>query len=95
MVIASGALRRLAQAGLMVLPARLDRGLVALCALTLLIGLTHAFVPLFLDSRDLRNRLANLMEWYAAGSFMLFFFALAWLWWRTRFSAQFVHRMPS
>ena len=92
MVIASGALWRLAHAGLMALPARLDLLLPGLCAITLVVGLTQAFVPQFLDSEDLKDQLENILEWYAALSFTLFFLALAWLWRRTRFSARFAHR---
>jgi len=95
MVITTGGLWRLAQAGLMALPARLDWVLIGVCAITLVVGLTQAFGPLFLDRADLKDRLGNLMEWYAAGSFTLFFFALAWLWWRARFSARFVHTKSS
>lgn len=92
MLITSGELWRLAQAGRMALPARLDLVLPGVCAVTLAVGLTQAFGPLFLDSEDLKDRLGNLMEWYAALSFTLFFFALAWLWRRTRFSIQFANR---
>jgi hypothetical protein len=88
MVIASGALWRLARRGRLALPARLDLLLPGACAITLLVGLTQAFGPLFLESEDHKDRLGNLMEWYAAGSFTLFFFALAWLWHRTRFRMQ-------
>ena len=88
MLIASGALWRLVHAGLMALPARLDWLLPGLCAITLVIGLTQAFVPPFLDSEDLKNRLENILEWYAALSFTLFFLALAWLWRHARFNAQ-------
>jgi len=87
-VIASGALWRLARAGLITLPARLDWLLPGLCAITLLVGLTQAFVPQFLDSEDLKNRLENILEWYAGLSFTLFFLALAWLWRHTRFTVQ-------
>ena len=88
MLIASGALWRLARAGLTTPPARLDWLLPGLCAITLVIGLTQAFVPQFLDSEDLKNRLENILEWYAALSFTLFFLALAWLWRHARFNAQ-------
>jgi hypothetical protein len=88
MVIASGALRRLARAGLTTPPARLDRLLPGLCAITLAVGLTQAFASQFLHSEDLKNRLENILEWYAALSFTLFFLALAWLWWHARFNAQ-------
>jgi hypothetical protein len=88
MVIASGALWRLARAGLIALPARLDWLLPALCAITLLVGLTQVFVPQFLDSENLKNRLENILEWYAGLFFILFFLALAWLWRHTRFTAQ-------
>ena len=92
MVISSGALWRLAHAGLMALPARLDLLLPGLCAVTLVVGLMSAFAPLFLDSEDLKDRVGNIFEWYAALSFTLYFLALAWLWRRTRFSARFAHR---
>jgi len=92
MVISSGALWRLAHAGLMALPARLDLLLPGLCAITLAVGLAQAFVPQFLDSEDLQDRVGNIFEWYAALSFTLYFLALAWLWRRTRFSARFAHR---
>ena len=88
MLIASGTLWRMAQAGTIALPARLDRMLVALCAVTLLIGLAQVFVPPFLDSADYRNRLENVLEWYAALAFTLFFLALAWLWRHARIVAR-------
>ena len=91
MVMASGSLWRLAHTGLTALPARFAWILPAACAITLVIGLIQAFGPLFLDSDDLQDRLGNLMEWYAALSFSLFFFALAWLWQRARFSVHLVH----
>ncbi|MGH9577872.1 MAG: hypothetical protein ACRD3R_10590, partial [Terriglobales bacterium] len=92
MVIASGALWRIAQARLVALPARLDLLLPGLCAFTLLMGLMSGFVPHFLDSEDLKDRVGNIFEWYAGLSFTLFFLALAWLWRRTRFSARFANR---
>jgi hypothetical protein len=88
MVIASGLLWRLARDGAAAPPARLDRWLVALCAITLLIGLAHVFVPLFAQSEDLKNRLENFFEWYVGLDFTLFFVALGWLWRGARFSAR-------
>jgi len=88
MLIASGALWRLARSGRIRLPARLDRALVALCAITLIVGLAQALVAPFLGSEDLKNRLENLLEWHAALAFTLYFLALAWLWRRTRYSAR-------
>ena len=87
MVIASGALWRLAQAGAVALPARLDRMLVALCVATLAIGLIQVLAPPLLDNPDLKNRLENVLEWYAALAFTLFFLALSWAWRRARLSA--------
>jgi hypothetical protein len=89
MLIASGALWRLARAGAIALPARLDRWLVALCTITLAIGLVQVFAPPWLGGEVLKNRLENILEWYAALAFTLFFLALAWLWRHTRFSARF------
>jgi hypothetical protein len=88
MLLASAALWRLARAGLMTPPARLDWLLPGLCAITLVVGLTQVFIPQFLDSEDLKNRLQNILEWHAALAFTLFFLALAWLWRHTRFTAQ-------
>lgn len=92
MAISSGALWGLVQARLMTLPARVHLLLPGLCAVTLLVGLMSAFVPHFLDNQDLQYRVGNLFEWYAGLFFMLFFFALAWLWRRTRFSMQLASR---
>ncbi len=92
MLIASGALWRLARAGAIVLPARLDRWLVVLCVITLAIGLIQVFAPPLLGSEDLKNRLENILEWYAALAFTLFFLALAWLWRHTRFNVRFTIR---
>lgn len=88
MLIASGALWRLARTGAIAHLARLDRWLIALCAITLAIGLIQVFVPLLLGSEDLKNRLENILEWYVALAFTLFFLVLAWLWRRTRFAAR-------
>jgi hypothetical protein len=88
MVIVSGELWRLARRGAIAPPARLDRLLLGLCAVTLVIGLAQPFVPPFLASADLKDRLENILEWYAALAFMLFFMALAWLWRHTRFAAR-------
>jgi hypothetical protein len=92
MVMASGSLWALSRAGLTALPARLAWLLPAACAITLVIGFIQAFGPLLLDNEDHKDRLGNLMEWYAALSFSLFFFALAWLWRHARFSMQLVSR---
>jgi len=88
MLIASGALWRLSRSKTIALPARLDRLLIALCVVTLVIGLVQVFVPPLLDGPDLKNRLENMLEWYAALAFTLFFFALAWAWRHARFNAH-------
>jgi hypothetical protein len=88
MLIASGTLWRLVRVGRVALPARLDRWLMVLCAVTLLIGLVQVFAPPLLGSADLKNRLENVLEWYAALAFTLFFLALAWGWRHARFTAR-------
>lgn len=88
MLIVSGALWRLARAEAVAPPVRLDRWLLVLCAVTLIIGLAQVFAPPLLGSADLKNRLENILEWYAALAFTLFFLALAWLWWHARFNAR-------
>ena len=88
MLITSGALWRLSRSGTIALPARLDRLLVALCVVTLAIGLIQVFAPPLLDGPDLKNRLENALEWYAALAFTLFFLALAWVWRGARLAAR-------
>jgi hypothetical protein len=88
MLIAAGALWRLARGGRPAVPGRLDRWLVGLCAVMLVIGLAQPLVPPLLDSEDLKNRLENILEWYVALCFTLFFVALAWLWRRARVAVR-------
>ena len=88
MLIVAGALWRLARDGKLTVPGRLDRWLVGLCAITLVVGLAQPFVPPLLDSADLKNRLENILEWYAGLCFTLFFVALAWIWRRARVAVR-------
>jgi hypothetical protein len=88
MLIASGTLRRLARSGAVAPPARLDRWLVVLCAITLIVGLAQVFVSPLLGSEDLKNRIENILEWYTALAFTLFFLTLAWIWRKTRLAAH-------
>jgi protein-S-isoprenylcysteine O-methyltransferase Ste14 len=69
-------------------PARLDLGLLALVALTLLMGLANVFLPPIVGDEAFKNWLENVMEWNAGVAFTLFFAALAWLWRHTRFEAS-------
>jgi hypothetical protein len=88
MLIVAGALWRLARGGKPTFPGRLDRWLVGLCAVTLVVGLAQPLVPPLLDSADLKNRLENILEWYAGLFFTLFFVALAWIWRRARVAVR-------
>ena len=88
MLIASGTILRLTRARALAVPARPDQFLLGLCAVTLLLGLAQLFVTSVLEAEDLKNRLENLLEWYAALAFTLFFLALTWLWRHTRFRAR-------
>lgn len=89
MLLASQAVWRLARAGSLSPPARLDRGLIVLCAAMLVIGLVEIFAPPLLDNEALKDRLENLLEWYVGLGLTLFFLALSWLWRHTRFHARF------
>jgi hypothetical protein len=52
-------------------------------------GLGNAFfAPLLLDEEG-RDRMEDVVEWWAGTSFTLFFCVLAWLWKRTAFRASF------
>jgi len=88
MLLVSRALRRLARAGAMKPPARLDFWLIVLCAATLAVALAEVFVPPLLDDADLKDRAENLFEWWVAVGLTLFFAALARLWHGARFTAS-------
>lgn len=92
MLIVSGLLWRLARAGAITPPGRIDLWLMGLCAVTLAIGLAQVLAPPLLDSENLKNRVENVLEWYVALDFTLFFVALAWVWHRTRFLARWESR---
>jgi hypothetical protein len=86
MLLVSSAVWRAARAGGLKPPARLDRWLIALCAVTLLIALAEVFVPPLIANEDFKDRLENIIEWYVALALTLFFLALAWLWRKARYS---------
>lgn len=88
MLLVSRALWRLARAGAMTPPARLDLWLIVLCAVTLAIALIGVFAPSAIDDENLKDRLENLIEWYVALALTLFFTALAWLWRFGRYSVS-------
>jgi hypothetical protein len=80
MLLVSRALWRLARAGALRPPARLDLWLIVLCAVTLAVALAEVFAPPLINDEDLKDRLENLLEWYVALALTLFFVALSWLW---------------
>ncbi|WP_418317039.1 hypothetical protein [Piscinibacter sakaiensis] len=57
--------------------------LLGLCLALPLLGLLHVFVPLALPGEATRNALQNITEWWGGVIFTLFFFVLAWAWWRS------------
>ena len=67
-------------------------GLTALLALTLAMGLANYFAAPLLADAGLKNRVENVLEWFAGLAFTLYFLALAWLWRRTAFSASLTSR---
>lgn len=88
MLMASAKVFRLARAGWLRPPMRLDRVLGVLCLLIMVFGLTNLFAKSLLSDVQLVDRLENILEWYAATAFTLFFASLAWLWNRTRFRVR-------
>jgi hypothetical protein len=80
MAITSGELRRRARSGSMALPRHTDRLLAGLCFVTLATGLSEVFLPPFMNDEESKNRLENILEWYAALGVTLFFLDLTWLW---------------
>lgn len=85
MLITGGHLRALVLGRRLRIPGRLDLLLLGLLVLTLLMGLVNVFVPPFFGDDALKNRLENLMEWYASSAYTLFFIVLAILWRCTTF----------
>ena len=88
MLMASAKVFRLARAGWLRPPMHLDRVLGVLCLLIMVFGLTNLFAKSLLSDVQLVDRLENILEWYAATAFTLFFASLAWLWHRTRFRVR-------
>jgi len=86
MLVVSGQMQKLA--------ARRDawraptRALLALCAALPLLGLVHVFGTLWLETPAARDALENVTEWWAGAIFTAFFFALAWAWRATSYSAR-------
>lgn len=81
-------IRALARSPAARVPARFDAALAVLLLATLLMGLANAFVAPFAGDPEFTHRLENVFEWYAGAAFTLYFFALGWLWRRTRFRAS-------
>lgn len=63
----------------------LVRALFALCAALPLLGLANSLAPVWLAGAPARDAVNNVTEWWGALIFVLFFFALARLWARSRF----------
>lgn len=89
MLMAAGQLHRLAASGLLRLRFRMDLALLALLALNLAMGLGHVFAAPWLLDEEGRDRIENVVEWWAGASFTVFFLALAWFWKRTAFRGTF------
>ena len=88
MLMASAKVFRLARAGWLRPPMGLDRVLGVLCLLIMAFGLTNLIAKSLLSDVQFVDRLENILEWYAATAFTLFFASLAWLWNRTRFRVR-------
>lgn len=63
--------------------------LIALCATLPLLGLANTLAPLVLNDAAAIDGFENATEWWGGLVFTLFFGALAQLWRRSRFAAQF------
>jgi hypothetical protein len=85
MLLTSAKVFRLARSGWLRPPMRLDRLLGVLCLLVMAFGLTNLLAKSLLGDAQLIDRIENVLEWYAASAFTLFFAFLAWLWNHTHF----------
>ena len=88
MLLASAKVFRLARAGWLRPTMYLDRVFGVLCLLLLVLGFTNLFAKSLLSDAQLVDRIENVLEWFAASAFTLFFACLAWLWKRTRFRVR-------
>lgn len=66
--------------------------LIALLAATLAMGLANYFAAPFLADAGLKNRVENVLEWFAGLAFTIYFCVMALLWRRTSFAALFTAR---
>lgn len=62
------------------------RALLVLCAALPLLGLVNSLAPLWLAGTPARDAVNNVTEWWGGLIFVLFFFALAVMWRRSRFA---------
>ena len=60
----------------------------AMLAITLAMGLANYFLAPWLGA-ETKNRVENILEWFAGLAFTSYFCALAWLWRRTSFDSSF------
>jgi hypothetical protein len=81
---------RLTRSRLVTAPARLDRWLLGICLVIFGMWLAQTFLRPFIEDKDLKNRLTNILEWYAEIGFTVFFLGLAWVWRSLRFTVQLV-----
>ena len=68
----------------------LRRAVVVLNALVValpLLGIANSMRPLFVSDEATLHAIGNTTEWWGGLVFTVFFVAVAWLWWRTRFDA--------
>lgn len=87
MLFAGGAIRMLAEAGMLRAPWRLDRALLVLCGVLVTMGVANTLAAPWFDE-DLKDRIQNVAEWWAGLTFSLVFFALAALWHHQDLRAQ-------
>ncbi|MGH7391273.1 MAG: hypothetical protein ACREM3_17715 [Candidatus Rokuibacteriota bacterium] len=88
MVITSKKVRRAVGPAATRLSGRLQRLLILLAVFLTGAGLVQIGVRPFVDTKDARDRLTNVLEWHSCLAFSLFFLVLAGLWYHTRVSAQ-------
>jgi hypothetical protein len=81
LLLAGGAVQKLAHAGRLALPRPLEYAMLALAGSLVTLGVFNAIVAAFFDD-ELKGRIENITEWWGALIFVLGFFALAAMWWR-------------
>lgn len=93
LLLAGGAVQRLARAGALHLPRLLEHAMVALSGALVTLGIVNAIIAPMVGG-EAKGRVENVAEWWGSLIFVLGFVALSWMWRRLGLRAQLGHERP-